>query len=262
MKKGITMKRITLLLAATGILASSCMHQNQVDGNGEMEMFDSKLDNNVNNISIEGGFDVDIVFDTSSTIWIETESNLYKYLDLEKKGSEFIIEERRHYNIRETYPIVIHVNIEALNKIKVSGSSDVRCDDIYTDAFEFIVSGSGDLLCDSIFASTVKVDISGSGNVEAYLNTNRFSTEISGSGNIRCDGVATKAYYKISGSGDLSCANLICEDIEIDISGSGDAKVHATDNLDIDISGSGDIRYRGGAIVTQSISGSGSAIPF
>jgi hypothetical protein len=59
----------------------------------------------------------------------------------------------------------------------------------------------------------------------------------------------------------VQAENLEARDVGIRISGSGDAKVHATETLQVTIAGSGDVRYRGQPKVTKKISGSGDVRP-
>jgi hypothetical protein len=65
----------------------------------------------------------------------------------------------------------------------------------------------------------------------------------------------------IDGNGDVHFADLVARTVAVAIRGSGDARVHATDELQVSIGGSGDVRYRGTPKITKAISGSGSVEP-
>jgi hypothetical protein len=62
----------------------------------------------------------------------------------------------------------------------------------------------------------------------------------------------------IAGSGKYKGGNLKSKAATIDIAGSGDAVVAASETLDIKVAGSGSIKYIGEPKITQSIAGSGS----
>jgi hypothetical protein len=87
------------------------------------------------------------------------------------------------------------------------------------------------------------------------------SIRISGSGELTLAGKVSRLSVDISGSGDIDSLGLAADDLELHITGSGEARVHAEKTLAVDISGSGTVRYRGSPQVTRSISGSGSVEP-
>lgn len=102
------------------------------------------------------------------------------------------------------------------------------------------VSGAGDLKVSGLNGGQTDLSISGSGKVEA-------------TGNVR------DLNLSISGSGDAEMEKLVVSDAKVAISGSGSAVLDVRENLDVRVSGSGSVRY-----LTQpkdidtSISGSGS----
>jgi len=82
--------------------------------------------------------------------------------------------------------------------------------------------------------------------------------KISGSGDIKVNGFAKKFNLQLEGAGDVNASNLQAETAKINISGSGDCRVYATDKLYIQISGSGDVQFRGRPHeIKKKITGSG-----
>jgi hypothetical protein len=69
--------------------------------------------------------------------------------------------------------------------------------------------------------------------------------DISGSGDASVDGDADDAQFTVTGSGDIAADRLVARKVAVSISGSGDARVNATEALDARVSGSGDVAYRG-----------------
>ena len=81
---------------------------------------------------------------------------------------------------------------------------------------------------------------------------------LSGSGKIKLSGQTQKFSGDVSGSGDIRAMELMAEESNVQISGSGDVDVYSSVKVSANISGSGDIRYKGGAqVVSSNISGSG-----
>ncbi len=90
------------------------------------------------------------------------------------------------------------------------------------------------------------------------VEAKRFDIVINGSGDIAISGHAGRCRVEINGSGDISARAFRCNDVAVEISGSGDAEVSASGRLDVEISGSGDVDAWGAPKVERiSISGSG-----
>jgi hypothetical protein len=60
-----------------------------------------------------------------------------------------------------------------------------------------------------------------------------------------------------SGSTEIKSFGLLAENVEVRISGAGDADVFASVKLDVTVSGAGSIRYKGNPTVNQKMSGAG-----
>ncbi len=61
-----------------------------------------------------------------------------------------------------------------------------------------------------------------------------------------------------SGSTDIKCMELMAENVDVHITGAGDAEVFASVKLDVSVSGAGNVKYKGNAVVNKSVSGAGS----
>ena len=89
------------------------------------------------------------------------------------------------------------------------------------------------------------------------MDTSDIDTKISGFGSINLSGSKKSHNIEISGSGDANAFELITKKTSVNINGSGDCKVNASENLDGKISGSGDVEYKGDPKVNFRGSGSG-----
>ncbi|TKC13182.1 DUF2807 domain-containing protein [Pedobacter polaris] len=113
---------------------------------------------------------------------------------------------------------------------------------------------------------TIKsVAISGSGTIGLNGNfpfIDFLSFEISGSGDIiaKSNMLVEEMDINISGSGKADAEKITCDYADVTISGSGDAKIRIKDKLKAFISGSGKVYYSGNATVESHISGSGKVI--
>lgn len=93
------------------------------------------------------------------------------------------------------------------------------------------------------------------------LNNAAFSLEVAGSGQVTLDGTTTAGAFAIMGSGEVLATELVAEQIEVFVSGAGEAEVNAAETLLVEVFGSGEVRYAGRPVVTQTVLGSGRVEP-
>ena len=82
----------------------------------------------------------------------------------------------------------------------------------------------------------------------------------SGTGDINMKGEAESMTIYNEGTGDIESYDLFIEDAVIEIVGSGDVQINASNSLKIKISGSGDVYYKGAPTIDVTIEGSGKVI--
>jgi len=118
----------------------------------------------------------------------------------------------------------------------------------------------GDIRVAMTAPSVTRFEISGSGKLSvAGYKQDKLDLRISGDGDVNASGETGALDLSVSGSGDADLGGLKAKSADVDIAGSGEAKVAPSDSAKIDISGSGDV-----TLLTHpprletSISGSGS----
>jgi hypothetical protein len=119
--------------------------------------------------------------------------------------------------------------------------------------------GSGKILAESIYTDELSLQIEGSGVIDiTHVDVLDLQVFITGSGEADLRGTTETAQYHIIGSGTIDARHVTAEECLADISGSGTIYCHASEMLEAIISGSGNIYYRGYPEVHQDISGTGS----
>jgi len=101
------------------------------------------------------------------------------------------------------------------------------------------------------------LNMNGSGDFNARLKVNTIELKSSGSGDISLEGTTDYLEAALNGSGDLSAIELRTFNCELEMNGSGDAKIYAKESLEVELNGSGDVSYKGRAKVEKTINGSG-----
>ena len=120
--------------------------------------------------------------------------------------------------ISPTRPITYTIGVPSLAGVSITGSGDAVVPDLDCGTLDIVVSGVG------------RFDLGGS-----------------------CD----RLDVSISGAADLDAADLTVATAAIEISGAGDAIVHATDDLRVSISGTGSVEYAGDPATEIDIDGAG-----
>jgi hypothetical protein len=155
----------------------------------------------------------------TESLVITADENLLPYITTEVSGSQLIIGTKDDVNINPSKDIVYKLSAKNLNSIELGGSGTVEAKGIQTDRMKLVLGGSG---------------------------------------TISAAGTADEQEILIAGSGGYEGGNLKGKDVSINIMGSGDALLAASQKLDATIMGSGSIKYIGDPTVTQHILGSGS----
>jgi len=179
----------------------------------------------------------------SNSLTIEAEDNIIPLLITAIYDNKLLISKDavKVTWINNTKPINIYITMKDINNLKIN------------------TSAKGNIISKSLITSDdLKLTINGSGYIIVETNTNNLETNINGSGSVLLIGEATNHIFNLSGSGDLAAVELLTENTNISISGSGNAKVNTSTKLNVKISGSGDILYTGNPKISKTISGSGS----
>lgn len=123
------------------------------------------------------------------------------------------------------------------------------------------IDGSGDIISENVLQiGDIFLSISGSGTIDVALEADDIEGTISGSGEIFMEGTCDSFDLLISGSGDIKAFDLQGSDGLIEIVGSGDAQLSATDDLTVRITGSGDVFYLGNPELDVEVTGSGDVV--
>lgn len=193
----------------------------------------------IDKVSVQCACDANIHYGTSQEVVLTGSEHILENVDVYVDGTTLIIKMKP--GVYPNVDIVADVTIPTVKFVEVAGSGN-----IWVDAFSNL--------------SDLTLSISGSGNIgTGYLDLgqDKLTAEISGSGTIEVDGLAESSYVEIAGSGDYEGFGLSTMYTTVDISGSGNVEVNASNDLDIDIAGSGSVSYKGQPSLNTTISGSG-----
>lgn len=215
-----TMKAL-ILFALSSLLLISCS-KDRLTASGD-KTTETRSVRDFTGVKSSGANDVHITYGTEFKVTLKGSDNLIPYFKTEIIGNTLHLGYER-VNVRRD-DIEVFVTLPEIQYVSLSGSGSV---DIYgtfptVDFFDLSISGSGEV------------------EVEDAFN-------------------ADETVVKISGSGEADLEKLSTRHADINISGSGDAKLKVQESLKARISGSGKIYYKGNPQVDSQISGSGKVI--
>jgi len=235
------MKNIFFAAAAFLVLLSSCreIFAKRIRGNGNIVTKSREL-GQFNRVDVSGNIDVYASHDSSFSVKVETDENLQQYIEVINDGGVLRINEKEGFNPRSRRPIKVYVSSSVFKNFEASGACDLYSMDQITspEAIAFHASGSCKITMD-VSAPKIDTHVTGACDVIFKGETKEFSVEGSGSTDIRC-------------------FDLKAENVNVDLSGSGDAEVYAGSTLKGSVSGSADIKYKGNARPDITTSGAAS----
>ncbi len=228
---------VLLSLTTTPFLNAQRWWGGGVDGEGPRVEKDLQIDN-FDGIRLTISANVYLTPGRSQSVRVSAQQNIIDLLETDVDGGVWKITTEE--NLRKHSQIKIYITVPEMTYVRLSGSGD-----IYTEG-TFDNTGN-----------EVELGVSGSGNLEFNTNARSVEASISGSGDVELGGTTDDISLGISGSGDIDAIDMTARNCQVRVSGSGNVKVHATQELNVRVSGSGDVYYRGKPNVQSRISGSG-----
>jgi hypothetical protein len=193
-----------------------------------------------NSIDVSGDIDVYVKQDSSQSVKVVTDDNLQEYLSIRENGGVLYIDVRRNYNLRPSSEIKVYVTGPVFRKFDASGACN-----FYT---ENQISSNED----------IAIELSGASDAKLDLKAPRITGDLTGAGSLTLKGETKDLELDGTGSSNLKCLGMMAENVDVDITGAGDAEVYASVKLDVSVTGAGSVKYKGNANVNQKVSGAGS----
>ncbi len=193
-------------------------------------------------------------------IRIEGQQNVLDDITTKISGSD--LEIYSEHCINDALPVIVYITMPTINSLNLSGSGNMYTQNkINSSELDIDISGSGTFTSiDTIIALNIEMSISGSGDMNLIADAPLVTSNISGSGNVSVSGNGSAITSQISGSGQVHAFYFYVATSSVDISGSGNMEINATDLIEGAISGSGNLYYKNSPVINMSVSGSGEII--
>ncbi len=215
------------------------LNTNCVSSNGPIVKA-SRTPSSFHSISLDVPAELRISQSQETKVTLEGSANILDLIEAESYNGHLKIGSKQCFNTGT--PLKILVSLPTLQYLGINGSG--------------VATSFGNLQLQE-----VELKISGSGEISLPLVAQKIEATIAGSGDISLRGQSKRVEVSISGSGDFDGKELLSEEGEVHISGSGNVVIHSKKRLQTSISGSGSVRYLGQPKLKVSTRGSGTVSP-
>lgn len=209
------------------------------DGSGEIIKEERNVEK-FNKVKSNGGFDIYLYQADSSSIIVEIDDNLAKYVRTTVVDQELEIDEIKNLCTKIKKIYITSPNIK---RLEINGAGNVYSRKTFkVNYLEVETNGASDVQFDDLYCPNLRVGLSGAGD---------FRIKKGHGGNF---------HIQTSGAGDIKASEFVADSVKVEISGAGDALVNANKFLIVKIFGAGDVSYRGtdSTKVVRKILGAGS----
>ncbi|HEY0434049.1 MAG TPA: head GIN domain-containing protein [Chitinophagaceae bacterium] len=235
------MRQIILLGVASMVLLSSCrqIFAKRIRGTGNVTT-QTRTVGQFNSVDVSGSIDVYVKQDSTTGVRVEADDNLQQYITVLVDGDVLRIKTEEGYNINSSRKIKVYVSGTGFKRFEASGACNYYSDGRISTP------------------SNVDLDLSGSCDATMEFDAPQISAGVSGACSVTLKGKTKELKIDGSGSTNVRCFDLIAENVDLDLSGAGDAQVYASGKITGEISGSADVSYKGGGQTDIHTSGASS----
>ena len=222
------MKQYLFLLFAL-VTISSCRY---TTGSGKL-ITETRPAGNFDGISVSGDFEVEVKIGAVTSVVVEADDNIMKYIETTTVGSTFKIYTEGLHNYSDVH-MKVYITTPSLKKVSTSASADVMVENTLVSTDRLVFKAS-----------------SGSG-IKTEVDAPEVSADASSGATITLHG-KTKAYSADASSGaDIKSWDLLSENTTVSVSSGANANVHASISLNVQASSGASVTYHGAAKVTKS----------
>lgn len=175
-------------------------------------------------IETSGSFEIVLKQDSISALIINADDNIQDEIETSISGKTLSISMSN--NICDSGPILIYINSKDFEKIKASGSVDIKSDGLLN-------------------VNDFELNLSGSSKVMLEMNAKKLRTSSSGSSEISLKGQAGAHELELSGSGHIEALDFVVGEYNIKSSGSSQSMINVLNVLNVRSSGSSTVKYKG-----------------
>ena len=247
-------KVITLLaFAALGVFCAMAVQAETVRGEGKYHTQALTHLMPFSSIEVRGDAQVDVWQRAEQSVSVSGKSNLVALADIRVENNTLIIDFKRPIHIKGAHALHVSVGVPSLQSVSVRSKGRMRI----RGAFEtpkLLISAmdkayiTGDMLQND----WLRVQATNHAEIDLErLQAKQLEAAVFDKADVELSGAAEQAQLINNGAEDLDAAGLRVAQAHVQINGSGDVELFATDTLKAEALGRGEITYHGRPVLTR-----------
>ncbi|GAB3424260.1 head GIN domain-containing protein [Niabella aquatica] len=228
------------LIAAVALSSCNIIDQKRVKGNGNVISRTYNL-KDFAQIDIGDNMDVYIQQGADYGVKIETDENLFKYLDVNiHDGKKLEADVTNNVNLDATGEVKVYITAPWLDKVHISGAAQLQT--------------KGKFVQDR----KLTFDLSGASSANVSVKAPVVELDVSGASTLTVEGESREVKADASGASTINAFNLMSEKADAEASGASTVRVFSSITLKAKANGASTVKYKGNPQVTSEASGAGS----
>lgn len=201
---------------------------------------------NFDEISSETVIDIEVVQGDQYKVVAEGHENIMSFLDLKVVNNRLYIDLTHgsfsHFEMKIfiTVPTLKEIEVESTGNIRIDGFSNLESLRVKSNSTGNII-GDGEFVIDG----DLEIISHSTGNIRLEAICHDIDVRSSSTGNVSIEGSCSYQNVSLSRTGNYNAFDLYSEECEVDINGTGDARVFADKQLDVTIRSVGNVYYKG-----------------
>jgi len=230
------------IFVITALLISSCNVVNtrriKGDGNITSKTYTYK---NFSSVEVENAMKVFLRQDSAYSVRIETDENLFNWIEVQvKDGNKLIVENKDNVSLSPTDEIKIYITMPLLDKISLSGASQLHTENKF------------------IQDQKLEVELSGASSGNLLVKAPIVDIEVTGASTIHAEGECRDIIAEAVGASTINAFNLLAEGGKATATGASTIRLFSSVSLKADATGASSIKYRGNPKITANSTGASS----
>jgi phage shock protein PspC (stress-responsive transcriptional regulator) len=203
--------------------------RNRIESNRNLSDLDTPANadyGRFSELSFSGALDVEIVQGNRFDISYSGDEADFRDVEIEKRGNRLAFSRGLRWNqSNDDSNLLITVTLPELDRLTISGASDVKLD----------------------FSQdrNMKINVNGASNLNGSLDLQYLEIDVNGASNANLRGSCQELRAEVASGSDLEAEDLRAEEVDVEVSTAGEAKVYAGDRLNADVNSGANLQYYG-----------------
>ena len=263
------MKKALLVLALlTGSIGlTEAQTDDKIKGDRNVTIKQTFIDN-FDTIIVDGGFSVEVVYNSKPSVEIEADDNLHEVIQFEVLDGVLTFVESIRITSKKKLNIKVNYG-DGLKHIEVKGDGEIRSltsmelndvllktlDDsraylnINAKNFTYLSAGKSKTRL-NLSADSTKIELSDNSKLDALINSKTANFDLYQRANASIEGAAKTAVMRLINSSNFNGNKFDVNTIDAKLEDNSDLTISATDTITISSSGNGEIYLYGNPAIT------------